>query len=212
MNISSSVTSYSSQLSSSNSRPQGPPQQRREEQLASALESIGVDDSTAASVLEEIDEAISALESESSSGTTSRAAFRSAVNEVLEANGIDSAAVEEAIQASGAEGPSRSGGPSGGGRPNGPPPPPREDESETSAVESALLSTGVEESSADDLINQIIETLQELTADSNSSVSQDNIRSAMTSLFEENGVDFDSFQAALNSELSSSGAFLDRLA
>ncbi|MCM2374208.1 hypothetical protein [Aporhodopirellula aestuarii] len=212
MNISNLNASYASQASSSSSRPQGPPPQKGEEQLSSALKSIGVDDSTAASVLDQIDEAISALESDSASGTTSRAAFKSAINEVLKANGIDSAEVEEAIQAGGVDGPSGTGGPSRGGRPNGPPPPPRDDESETSAVESALLSSGVDESSTDDLISQIIETLQELSSESSSSVSQDDIRSALTNLFEENGVNFDQFQQSLSSGVGSSGSFLDRVA
>ncbi|TWU32196.1 hypothetical protein [Novipirellula artificiosorum] len=226
MNISNSMASFSSQASSSNSRPQGPPP-KNDEKLASALQSLGVDDSTAANVLEQVDEAISLLRSESSSGGTSRAAFKSVVDDVLEANGIDSGEVEEAIQASGVSGaggvtgassvsaagrPSGPGGPSGAGRPNGPPPPRREEESETSAVESALISAGLEESSTDELISQMIETIQELTAEAGSDVSQDELRLALTSLFEENGVDFSEFEQSLGEQLGSAGSFLDRIA
>ncbi|TWU35697.1 hypothetical protein Q31b_51320 [Novipirellula aureliae] len=224
MNISNSIASSSSQASAFSSRPQGPP--KNEEHLASALKSIGVDDSTAANVLEQVDEAISALKSESSSGMASRPALKTAVNDVLEANGIDSGEVEEAIQAgsaanssgvsvaggvSGVDGPAGPGGPSGGGRPNGPPPPRREDESDTSAVESALLSSGLEESSTDELISQMLETIQELTADAGSEVSQDKLRSALTSLFEENGVSFSEFEQSLGEQLGATGSFLDRL-
>ncbi|TWU59229.1 hypothetical protein Poly51_20150 [Rubripirellula tenax] len=214
MNISNSTSSYASQSSNSQSRPQGP-RPGGKEQLSSALQSIGVDDSTAASVLEQIDAAISALNSESSSGSSSRNAIRSVVDEVLEANGIDSAEVGEAIQSAGASragGPSRSGGPSGAGRPNGPPPPRKEDESETSTIESALLSAGADEASTDELISQIIGTIQELTTDAGSNVSQDELRSVLTSLLEENGVDFAAFEQAIGSSLGDAGSFLDLLA
>ncbi|TWT78728.1 hypothetical protein CA13_01250 [Planctomycetes bacterium CA13] len=178
-----------------------------------------MDDSTAASVLEQIDEAITSLQSESSSGATSREAFQSVVNDVLEANGIDSGEFEEAIQAggvsgaraaSGAGGPSGGRGPSGAGRPNGPPPR-REAESETSEVESALLSAGVDEASIDELINQMIETIAELTSESGSNVSQDDLQSSMKSLFDENGVDFDAFEQSLSEQFGATGSFLDRL-
>jgi len=208
MNISSSSAIFSSQASSHTSRPHGPPP-KGEEQLASALKSIGVDDSTTAGVLEQVDEAILALQAESSSGRASREAVQTAVSDVLEANGIDSAKVEETIQASG---PSRAGRPSGAGRPNGPPPPPKNEESETSAVESALLSAGADASSTDELISQIIETIQELTADTGSNVTPDEFRSVLTNLFAENGVDFSAFEQAIGNQLGAAGSFLDLLA
>ncbi|TWU03415.1 hypothetical protein [Neorhodopirellula pilleata] len=213
MNISSSTASFASQASSNSSRAPGPPP-RVEDQLASALKTIGVDDSTSANVLEQVGESLSAMQSQSSSGRPSREAVQSAVSDVLEANGIDSAKVEEAIAARGPSrsgGASRSGGPSGAGRPNGPPPPPKKEESETSAVESALVSAGVDESSTDELISQIIDTIGELTTESGSNVSQDELRTVLTNLFEENGVDFSAFEQALASEIGSAGSFLDVL-
>ena len=207
MNISSSTASFSSQASSYISRPQGPPP-KVEQRLASALKSLGVDDATSANVLKQVDEALSALQSESSSGRPSREAVQSAVSDILEANGIDSAKVEEAI---GASGPSRSGRPAGAGRPNGPPPPKKE-ESETSAVASALISAGAEESSTDAMISKIIETIQASTSDAGSNVSHDELRSTLTSLFEANGVDFSAFEQALGNKLGAPGSFLDRLA
>ncbi|MGB7329588.1 MAG: hypothetical protein WBD31_32235 [Rubripirellula sp.] len=218
MNISNSTASYASQASSANSRtqgarPQGPPPGGKE-QLSSALQSIGVDDSTAASVLEQIDVAISALNTETSSGRASRDAVRSTIEEVLETNGIDSAEVDEAIQAAGAtgvSGPSRSGGPSGAGRPNGPPPP-RPEDTDTSDVESALLSAGVDESSVDELLSKIIETVGELASNSETGITEDELRAALTSVLEENDVDVDSFEQALSSQLGSAGSFLNRLA
>jgi Clp amino terminal domain, pathogenicity island component len=220
MNISNATASFSSQASASTTRSQGQRPPRGEAQLSSALNSIGVDDSTAANVLAQVDDAISTLKSASSSGTTGREAIKSVIDDVLQANGIDSAKVEEAIQtnslgrASGTHGISRTGGPSGAGRPAGPPPPrrQREDESESSAVQSALLFAGAEESSTDELISQIIKTIQELSTDAGNSISQDELRSALSSLFEENGVDIDAFEQALNAEIGSAGSFFDRLA
>ncbi len=151
MNIDNSTAAYSTQAAANTSRPQGPPA-KLEDQLASARQSIGVDDATSANVLEQVGEAISALASESTSGRPSREVVQSAVGEVLEANGIDAGTVEEALQASSPFGAGRA---TGDGRPQGPPPP--QEESETSAVESALQSVGAEESSTDELIGQIIE-------------------------------------------------------
>ncbi|MDA8745804.1 hypothetical protein N9N28_14320 [Rubripirellula amarantea] len=218
MNVSNSTAVFSSQSSSTNSRPQGPPP-RGEEQLSSALQSIGVDESTTADILAQVDEAIAALKSESTSGVTSRPAMKSVIDDVLEANGIDPSEVEEAIQASGAGrssgvegsseggGASGRGGPSEAGRPAGPPP----HEADSSVVESALLSAGADESSTDELINQIIDSIQELTNQSDSNVSQEELRSILTSLFEENGVDIDQFEQALSEQVGSPGSFLNLL-
>ncbi len=208
MNISQTATSFTSQTSASQLRRQGPPPGGKE-QLSSALESIGVDDSTAAKVLEQIDTAIATLDSESTSGRASRQAVRSVVDQVLESNGIDKAEVGDAIQSAELSGIDEG---SRGGRPRGPRPPRRDNESETSAVESALISAGVEESSTDEWIDQIIGTIQELTTDSGSNVSQDELRKVLTNLFEENGVDFNTFEQAFANEFGSAGSFLDVLA
>ena len=219
MNISSSTASYASQASSSQTRPQNhsilgpPPKGGGKERLSSALETIGVDDSTAASVLNQIDEAIAVLESESSSGSSSHSQIRTTIEGVLEANGIDAGAVEEAIQAAGVSGPggpSGSGEPSRLGRPDGPPPPPRENE--TGSVESALLSAGVDASSTDELISQIIGTIQDLTSESSGTVSEDELRSTFASLLEENGVNVNAFEQAIGDQLGSEGSFLDFIA
>lgn len=209
MNISNLNVAYANQSSSAQARPQASPPKKGKEHLSAALQSIGVDESTSADVLTQIDEAISMLESESSSGTVSRDVIRSTIDGVLEANGIDRAEVGEAIRANG---PARSGGSPGSGRPNGPPPPPRQDESETSTVESALLSAGVDESSTDDLIRQIVDAIGELTPDLNSNASVEDIQSALNSVLKENGVDLELFEQAIANQFDTVGLFLDRLA
>ncbi|QDS97867.1 hypothetical protein [Adhaeretor mobilis] len=208
MTITSSSTSYTSQSSSAQSRPQGPPPQQGKQQLSNALQSISVDESTTTDVLSQIDEAISALESESSSGSASRESVQSAIDNVLEANGIDTAEVGKAIQASGT---GRSGGPSGAGRPNGPPPPPKEEE-ESSTLESALLSAGVDESSTDELVSQILESLQELNSDESSDATSDDFQSLLSSILEENGASPQAFEQVLASRFDAVGLFVDRLA
>ncbi|SMP75843.1 hypothetical protein SAMN06265222_12024 [Neorhodopirellula lusitana] len=213
MNISSSSVSFASQSSAAQSRPQGPPPDGKE-QLSSALESLGVDDAKATSVLDQVDEAVAALKSDSSSGTASREAIHSAINEVLEANGIDSDSVEEEIRATGAtgaSGASESGGPSRSGRPHGPPPP-RDDESDSSSLESALLSSGVSEDSVDELLTQILDTIGELSSEEGTSISQEDFSSALTDVLEENGVDTDAFTQAMSQKLNAGGLFVDRLA
>ena len=193
-----STQSLSAQSSSTQARRQGPPPPS-EEQLASALQSVGVDDTTATKVLAQIDDAISKLQSESSDGNQSQA-FRSAVEEVLDANGIDSVEVEQALRAN---------RPSGGGRPQGPPPPPKDDSS-ASSIESALLSVGVEEASADELVSQIIDSLEQLAADSDGNATTDEIRSALASVLEENSVDTEAFSRSLAGDIDEGGFVIDR--
>tara|TARA_R110002049_G_scaffold4601_5_gene32413 strand:- start:589108 stop:589737 length:630 start_codon:yes stop_codon:yes gene_type:complete len=209
MNISNSNVALTNQSSSAHRRPQGPAPKEGKEQLSAALQSIGVDEATKANVLTQIDEAISVLESESSSGTITRDAIRSTINDVLESNGIDETEVNEAIQSNSAVG---SGNASASGRPNRPPPPPRQDESETSTLESLLLSSGLDESSTDELISQIVDTLEELTDDSTGKVSVEDIQSALNSVLEDNGVDVGSFEEQIASTFDLAGLFLDRLA
>ncbi|EGF28486.1 hypothetical protein [Rhodopirellula baltica] len=192
-----STQALSAQSSSTQARRQGPPPPS-EEQLASALQSVGVDDTTANKVLAQIDDAISELQSESSDGNQSQA-FRSAVEEVLDANGIDSAEVEQAL---------RSNGPSGRGRPQGPPPP--KDDSSASSIESALLSAGVEEASADELVSQIIDSLEQLAADSDGNATSEEIRSALNSVLEENSVDTEAFAQSLAGDIDEGGFVIDR--
>lgn len=154
-------------------------------------------------------------------GQTSRTQQRPSQQEVL-ANGIDPAEVGDAIQAGRPSGGAQqasdaqqAGGPRRGGRPHGPPPPPRssdDSEEETSAVESALLSANVAEADIDELIAQMIETISELSADGSSDVSSNSIRSALTDVLNENGVDVERFEQALQGELGSSGSFFNRVA
>ncbi|MFG0266958.1 MAG: hypothetical protein ACF8AM_17685 [Rhodopirellula sp. JB055] len=213
MNLSGLRSAVSSQTSSSQSSRPGPPPPN-EEQLTSALESVGVDDTTATKVLSQIDDALADLQSESSVGNDPQA-FRSAVEEVLDANGIDSAEVEQALRAngpSGVGGTEGASGPSRGGRPQGPPPPPPEDESTTSSLESALLSAGVDESSTDELVSQIIDSLEELAAEAEGNASTDQIREALTGVLEENGVDADAFAQAIASDLNEAGLVIDEYA
>ncbi|EKK01418.1 hypothetical protein RBSH_03327 [Rhodopirellula baltica SH28] len=208
-----STQALSAQSSSTQARRQGPPPPS-EEQLASALQSVGVDDTTASKVLAQIDDAISELQSESSDGNQSQA-FRSAVEEVLDANGIDSAEVEQALRANGpagAGGVEGARGPGRGGRPQGPPPPPPEDETTTSSLESALLSAGVDESSTDELVSQIIDSLEELAAEADGNASTDQIRAALTGVLEENGVDADAFAQVIASDLNEAGLVIDEYA
>ncbi|WDQ16322.1 hypothetical protein [Rhodopirellula sp. P2] len=213
MNLSGLSSAVSSQTSSTQSNRQGPPPPN-EEQLSSALETVGVDDTTATKVLAQIDDAIAKLKSESSVGNTPQA-FRSAVEEVLDANGIDSAEVEQALRANGPSGTSEAAGASGparGGRPHGPPPPPPEDETTTSSLESALLSAGVDESSTDELVSQIIDSLEELVVESDGNASTDQIRAALTSVLEENGVDADAFAQAIAGDINEAGLVIDQYA
>ena len=212
MNISSSTASYASQTSSTQARPQGPPPKKAgKEQLSAALETVGVDNLTAASVLSQVDEAISAL----GAGSSSHSKIRSVIQGVLEENGIDPGEVEEAIQAVGglvADEASSSRGPSGSGRPGGTPPPRQKNEIESGSIESALLSAGVDESSTDELIGQIIGTIQDLASESSGSVSQSELRTAFTSLLGQNGVNISAFDQAIGDQLASEGLFLDVLA
>ncbi|QEG40915.1 Clp protease N-terminal domain-containing protein [Roseimaritima ulvae] len=215
MNISATSSYAAGQVSRSQPRPS------QEEVLASALSSVGVDDETAADVLSQVQQAVESVQSGSSSDGTQRASVRAAIEGVLEANGIDPAEVDEAIQASrpasGAQqtgDAQQTGGPQRGGRPAGPPPPRGGEDSEddTSSVESALLSADVAESDIDELLAQMIETISELSADESQQVSSDSIRSALTEVLEENGVDVERFEQALQGELGESGSFFDRVA
>jgi hypothetical protein len=213
MNLSGLSSAVSSQTPSTQSNRPGPPPPN-EEQLSSALEAVGVDDTTATKVLAQIDDALAELNSESSVGNDPQA-FRSAVEEVLDANGIDSAEVEQALRANGpagAGGVEGARGPGRGGRPQGPPPPPPEDETTTSSLESALLSAGVDESSTDELVSQIIDSLEELAAEADGNASTDQIRAALTGVLEENGVDADAFAQAIASDLNEAGLVIDEYA
>ncbi|QDV65997.1 hypothetical protein Pan14r_36760 [Crateriforma conspicua] len=182
--------------------------------MSDALQSVGVDQSTASDVLQQIDDAISEIQSGQSSGRADRQAVQTAIDEVLESNGIDSSKVEEAIRANGPSAASGTRQASGAGRPNGPPPPPPsgDEDSETGSLESALLAAGVDESSTDQLIGQILNTLDELASESTEAASPDEIRSALTNVLQENGVDVDAFQRAIADGGDPSGLFMDRLA
>lgn len=227
MNISStsSFSAVSSLKAGQASRSQQRPD--RQEALASALQTIGVDDETAASVLSQVKEAVDAVKSSSSQTERNSTAVRTAVASVLEENGIDPKEVGDAIRDSqSTEGSERSGatqrtgatrqtgGPRGGGRPNGPPPPRsgEESEDETSSVESALLAANVDESEIDELLSQLIGSISELTSDEDTDVTAEDLRRTLTDVLDENGVSIDLFELAFQDELGATGSFFNRLA
>ncbi|MEO9590880.1 hypothetical protein [Rhodopirellula bahusiensis] len=72
-----------------------------------------------------------------------------------------------------------------------------------------MLSAGVEESSTDELVSQIIESLEELAAESEGNASPEQIRSALTSVLEENGVNTDAFEQSLVGDLDDGGFVID---
>ncbi|MEP1642939.1 MAG: hypothetical protein ABJK10_02040, partial [Rhodopirellula bahusiensis] len=76
-------------------------------------------------------------------------------------------------------------------------------------VDTRLLSAGVEESSTDELVSQIIESLEELAAESEGNASPEQIRSALTSVLEENGVNTDAFEQSLVGDLDDGGFVID---
>ncbi|WP_052031435.1 hypothetical protein [Novipirellula maiorica] len=200
MNISSSASSFSGQASAAGRPAQGPPA-KKQEQLAAALTAVGVDDATASSVLSQVEEAVEEVKSTSASGSgsTNETAIRSAVDSVLEANGIDADKVDEAIK---------------GNRPSGPRPGrgPKPEEDDSSTVESALLAADVDETEVDQLLNQLIETLTEQQESQSGNVSSDSVRSAWTQVLEDNGVNVAKFEQALGEQLGSSGNFFNRVA
>ncbi len=206
MNIA-STTSFSAGQAA-----RGPQRPNQQETLAAALKTVGVDDETATDVLSQVQVAVDSVKSDSSASAT-QSAIRSAVEGVLQANGIDPAEVGEAIQAS-----RPTGGPQGSGRkggPGGPPPPPRSDEGssdEVGSVESALLSANVDEADVDELITQLVDAISELTSNETSQVSNDAVRTALTKVLEENGVDVELFEQSLQEQLGSTGSFFDRVA
>ncbi|GAA5508178.1 hypothetical protein [Novipirellula caenicola] len=198
MNISASASSFSSQASATSRPAQGPPP-KKQEALAAALTAVGVDDSTASSVLSQVEEAVEEVKSSSASGSTSETAIRSAIDGVLEANGIDSEKVGEAIQGNRPPGPPR-----GGGR--------KAAEEDSSTVESALLAADVDETDVDELLNQLIETLTEQQESQSGNVSSESVRAAWTQVLEDNGVNVEKFEQALGKQLGSTGNFFNRVA
>lgn len=196
MNISASASSFSGQASATSRPAQGPPP-KKQEALAAALTAVGVDDSTASSVLSQVEEAVE--EVKSSSASTSETAIRSAVDSVLEANGIDSEKVGEAIRGNRPPGPRP-----GGGR--------KAAEEESSTVESALLAADVDETDLDELLNQLIETLTDQQQSQSGNVSSDSVRAAWTQVLEDNGVNVEKFEQALGEQLGSGGNFFNRVA
>ncbi|TWU23257.1 hypothetical protein Pla52o_27930 [Novipirellula galeiformis] len=212
MNIQ-SASSFSSsfsvgQASRSHQRP------NQQDVLASALQTVGVDDSTAADVLSQVKQAVDSVKSGASANNDHHSAVQSAIQGVLEANGIDPAKVGDAIQASrAAGGPRGAGGPQGGGRPSGPPPRSGSaSDDEIGSIESALLSANVDEADLDELLTQLIETISELNANDTSEVSSDAIRTALTEVLEANDVDVALFEQAMQDELGASGSFFNRVA
>ncbi|QDS90195.1 hypothetical protein EC9_44020 [Rosistilla ulvae] len=196
MSISASGANFSSPTSFGTSSTRGPSAEEKQEHLAAALESIGVDSSTASDVLSQVEETVDSLTANGS--TTSESSIRSAVEEVLEANGIDSAEVDAAIK---------------GNRPPGPPPRgPKPSDEESTDLESALLSSNLDTGTLDSLLTSIIDTIQELTSDSSTEVSDESIRSALTEAFEESGVDIDLLEQSLGQPIGSNGSILNRLA
>tara|TARA_R110002073_G_scaffold73085_14_gene178844 strand:+ start:10844 stop:11545 length:702 start_codon:yes stop_codon:yes gene_type:complete len=196
MNISASASSFSGQASATSRPAQGPPP-KKQEALAAALTAVGVDDSTASSVLSQVEEAVE--EVKSSSASTSETAIRSAVDSVLEANGIDSEKVGEAIRGNRPPGPRP-----GGGR--------KAAEEDSSTVESALLAADVDETDLDELLNQLIETLTDQQQSQSGNVSSDSVRAAWTQVLEDNGVNVEKFEQALGEQLGSGGNFFNRVA
>ncbi|TWU64703.1 hypothetical protein V7x_02470 [Crateriforma conspicua] len=212
MNISNTNSSLSPQASAANTRTGGPPPNGKQA-MTEALQSVGVDQSTASDVLQQIDDAISGLRTDSPSGSVDHQTVQSVIEDVLESNGIDSAKVGEAMRANGPSAASGSGRTSGASRPNRPSgPPPSDEDSDTRSLESALLVAGVDESSTDQLISQILETIDDLTSEASQGTSPDQIRSAITNVLQDNGVDLDAFQRAVADVVDPSGLFMDRFA
>ncbi|QDV70712.1 hypothetical protein Poly24_44380 [Rosistilla carotiformis] len=196
MSISATGASFTSPTNHASGSNRGPSAEEKQEHLAAALQSIGVDSSTASDVLSQVEETVESLTANGS--TTSRSSLRSAVEEVLEANGIDSAEVEAAIKAN---------------RPPGPPPRgPKPSDDDSTDLESALLSSNLDAGTLDSLLSSIVDTIQELTSDSATEVSDESIRSALTQSFEESGLDIDLLEQALGQPIGSSGSILNRLA
>ncbi len=204
MNISSattsfSTTSFSSLASIGNRPPQGPSPEQRQEDLAAALKSVGVDDTTATDVLSQVQVAVDNLNSTSASGAANERSIRNAVAEVLEANGIDAQKIDAAIKSN---------------PPPGPPPPrgPKPSDDESSSVESALLASNVDESNLDKLLSEMLDAISKLNPDEASSSSDESVRAALAQVLEENGVDLDLFERALGEQLGASGTFFNRVA
>ncbi|MDA8745508.1 hypothetical protein N9N28_12820 [Rubripirellula amarantea] len=197
MNVSSASASYTGQTSFTG-RPQGPPPNGKQQAFAQALEDVGVDESTASSVLSQIEEAVAGTSTDGLSGAEGKIAIQSAVEEVLQANGIDASEFDEAMKANRPSGPS----------PRGPKP----DSDDTSSVESALLAANVDESSLDFLLSEMIQAITETSSNEATGTTPDSMRSAMTEVLQEHGIDVATFEKAFGSQFSSSGNFLDRVA
>ncbi|QDV57534.1 hypothetical protein Mal33_35440 [Rosistilla oblonga] len=196
MSISASGATFTSPTNFGTSSSRGPSDEEKQAHLAAALQSIGVDSSTASDVLSQVEERVESLRSNGSA--TSESSIRSAVEEVLEANGIDSADVGAAIK---------------GNRPPGPPPRgPKPSDDESTDLESVLLSSNLDAGTLDSLLSSIVDTIQELNSDSSTEVSDDSIRSALTQAFEASGVDIDLLEQSLGQPIGSSGSILNRLA
>ncbi|MGB7329029.1 MAG: hypothetical protein WBD31_29380 [Rubripirellula sp.] len=173
----------------------GPPPPRPEEELSNALSAIGVDDDKAAEILSQVQEAVDAIQSGSTDPSANGELIRDAIGEVLEANGVDPAEVGDFIKAN---------------RPSGPPPHGRPPGSEATSVESALAAANVSEEDIEALLNELVDTISELTSDGTQEVSSEDFEAALTEVLEENGVDVQLFQQAMGGQLGGNGRFVNR--
>ncbi|QDT10952.1 hypothetical protein [Planctomycetes bacterium K23_9] len=197
MNVPDYTTSFAIQPSSTGRALQGPPPPPPAQELSGALNAIGVDDEKASEILDQVQEAVSAIESGSSDRSANGKQIQDAIGEILEANGIDPAEIGDAIKSN---------------RPAGPPPqgPPPGSGSSTS-VESALSAANVQEQDIEALLNELVDTISELTTNVNQEVSGEDFEAALTNVLEKNGVDVGLFQQSLGNQLGSNGQFVNRL-
>lgn len=202
MNVA-SVSSASASTATRYAKPSSPP----EDPFADALTSAGVDDSQLGDLLSQIQSAIASAQSASGGSADSSQSgsvdIREVVHGVLEANGVDVDAFDEAMEANGPPP-----GPPPNGAALGPPPGPPPTGGEGSFA-SALSAAGVDDESISDLLDQIQEAIQSSLSSDTNEDSTDPIKSAITSVLQSNGVNISAFESALQSQFGQTGTLLD---
>lgn len=203
-------------------QPQRP---ARQQELASALKTMGVSDEASTDILAQIQTATDSAITQSASGNRNHSAQRSVVASVLKANGLDPREVGDTIKSNrqsagnsqSVHGPQRGHGPRGGARPTGPPPPPPRSSSDSSdndngSIESALQSSNMDASSIEDLVSTMLTTISNLGSDESSIISDQEILSALTDVLKSTGMDTEEFDQSMRRGIDPRGLFVDRFA
>lgn len=177
-----------------------PPKNGFQDAFTSALEAVGVDESKVAEILKQVREKVAELSS-SGNGSAPQDILKTAINSVLDQNGVDKTAFQQAFDSALPLPPQPTGGAAG---PIGPRPNKRPD------FGTALEDVGV----AQDDISKILEDIQGAIQSVRKSASggRTDIRSIVNNVLQQNGVDTSKFEEVLRSQWTRQGVLFDATA